>query len=92
MTAGPFDSMNLEMQMMMGLQITVLHIFSCLNAKGILPFSEAAQSLQETVDILESAPDPTKATIQLIVRTLEKYAGENYMPDPTKPPPPTRLH
>ena len=83
---------SLESQMLMGYHIVLLHIFSCLNAKEILPFSEAAQSLQETSNLLENQPEKTKATIQLVVQVLNVYASEGIRPDPTRTPPPTRLH
>ncbi len=92
MPIQPPESASSEVHALAAFNIVILHIFSCLNAKGILPFSEAAQSLQETLEVLETPSPQIKGVIQLMIKSLEKFAADGEPIDPSKTPPPTRLH
>jgi hypothetical protein len=86
------EPMNIEMQVMLAYNIILVHLFSCLNSKGILPFSEAAQSLQGTLELARATPEKTQHIIKVMIQSLEKLAAVGDPPDPSKPPPPIRLH
>jgi hypothetical protein len=92
MQTQPPESASFEVHALTALNIVILHIFSCLNAKGVLPFSEAAQSLQETLDVLGTPSPQIKSVIELMITSLQKFAADGEQIDPSKTPPPTRLH
>jgi hypothetical protein len=92
MSEQPPAELSLESQMLLGYHVVILHLFSCLNAKDILPFSEAIQSLKETIEDMEKLPRFSVSSVQAVVQALEKLALRGDIPDPSKPPPPTRLH
>jgi hypothetical protein len=87
------EPMNAETQLLFGVQLAVIHIFNCLNGKGILPFSESIQSLKETIKQSEGrAPIGAKVALESIIASLEIIAAESDEPDPSRPASPTRLH
>lgn len=91
-TDKPPDSMNFEAQILLGQQIVLLAIFRCLDAKGVIPFSQAVQSLQEILSIFKDAPEKTKAVIELIIQSLQGFASSADPYDESKPPPAMSLH
>jgi hypothetical protein len=82
------------MELIVGLNLAVVHIFNCLNGKGVLPFSESIRSLEQTIEQMSSVDYPRGAVVALegIVAQLRVIEAKGAPPDPTKPPPPTRLH
>jgi len=86
------DSMSFEVQILLGQQIVLLGIFRCLHVKGVIPFSQAAQSLQEMLNIFEDAPEKTKAVIELMMQSLQEFASSGDPHDESKPPPTMRLN
>jgi hypothetical protein len=82
---------NTMMSVQMGYSMVIIHLFHCLHSKGILPLSEAATSLDETVAALPPSVAPgTLMVMQAVATNLRDLAGQNLPTDPSKPPPPTR--
>jgi CxxC motif-containing protein len=87
------ESMSAEMQLMAGMNIAIVHIFNCLNGKGVLPFSESIQSLEDTIEQLgDDCPRGAQIALESITAMLRIIESKADAPDPTKPPSPTRLH
>lgn len=81
-----------DTELLFGVQLAVVHIFNCLNGKGVLPFSESIQSLRQTMEQAQSAPRGAKVALASIINSLEIIAAKADEPNPFKPPPPTVLH
>jgi len=78
----------------MGYHLIILNLFHCLHCKGVLPLSDAAQSLEEMERRLPTATDETSAAMRMIIRGmaagLRDLSGEAPPPNPKAPPPPMR--
>lgn len=84
------NDLSLVVQAQMGLQMCLLHVFTCLHHKGIISLSEAASSLDATEKELSGYPLATRQMVKMTAGLIHLAAGDQPPPNPSTPTPPTR--
>jgi hypothetical protein len=60
-------------QLVVGVELAIVHLFNMLHHRGLVPRGDAIQSLQATIDGLPSnAPPGAAAVLRHIVQGLER--------------------
>lgn len=79
------------MDVQIGIQIALLHTFTCLHHKGVISLSEAAESFEGTAKALpQNSSAGTRLIVGQMARSLRMLAEQNTPPNPAGPPPATR--
>ena len=85
------DQLNSMAQVQMGLQLALMHTFTCLHHKGVISLDEAAFSFHETEQNLpDNTPHATRMIVATMAKSLQMLAEQQAPPNPLGPPPATR--
>jgi hypothetical protein len=89
--SGKPNPLDVVAQVQMGYDLILLHLFYCLHHKGVLPLTDAAQSIEEIVtELSDKLATPTRTIMTTMVKNLRQISEQGRPPDPSETTPPTR--